>query len=249
MTVEPRVEELLATIRKAIDHDISELDKANPNKPPRATGNMSGAMREMRVTYGEPSPSRQEVDQELARLRQRVGRPKLESQFPSKDSPPITRPTVLGEPRGGQVSSILAGQREPLPPLRQPLPLRQSFAREVEELPQPTRIEPLPPAPVDYSPYPAEPVWAPEPQMQADPYYQPAPPQALMSPQAAYAAQSSFQALTNALMAQVGGDGRLEDMAKEIMRPMLKQWLDDQLPTLVEKLVREEIERVARRGR
>ena len=248
MTVEPRVEELLATIRKAIDHDISELDRANPNKAPRASGNMSGAMREMRVTYGEPSPSRQDVDQELARLRQRVGRPKLEAQFPSNESPPMTRPNVLGEARGGQVSSILAGQREPLPPLRQPLPLRQSFAREVEEMP-PQPIAPMVPEPVPYGAYPAEQVWAPEPQMQADPYYQPPPQQALMSPQAAYAAQSSFQALTNALMAQVGGEGRLEEMAKDIMRPMLKQRLDDQLPTLVEKLVREEIERVARRGR
>jgi cell pole-organizing protein PopZ len=29
---------------------------------------------------------------------------------------------------------------------------------------------------------------------------------------------------------------------------MLKQWLDENLPSLVERLVREEIERVARRG-
>jgi len=30
---------------------------------------------------------------------------------------------------------------------------------------------------------------------------------------------------------------------------MLKQWLDEHLPSMVERLVREEIERVARRGR
>jgi hypothetical protein len=34
-----------------------------------------------------------------------------------------------------------------------------------------------------------------------------------------------------------------------MMRPMLQDWLDNNLPTLVEKLVREEIERVARGGR
>jgi cell pole-organizing protein PopZ len=34
---------------------------------------------------------------------------------------------------------------------------------------------------------------------------------------------------------------------KEMLRPMLKAWLDDNLPPLVERLVREEIERVARR--
>lgn len=38
----------------------------------------------------------------------------------------------------------------------------------------------------------------------------------------------------------------VEEMAQEMLRPMLQEWLDDNLPTLVEKLVREEIERVAR---
>jgi cell pole-organizing protein PopZ len=38
----------------------------------------------------------------------------------------------------------------------------------------------------------------------------------------------------------------LEEMAQDMLRPMLQEWLDDNLPTLVERLVREEIERVAR---
>lgn len=41
----------------------------------------------------------------------------------------------------------------------------------------------------------------------------------------------------------------MEDMAAEMLQPMLKEWLDDNLPTLVERLVREEIERVARSPR
>ena len=39
-----------------------------------------------------------------------------------------------------------------------------------------------------------------------------------------------------------------DEMAQEMLRPMLQDWLDNNLPTLVEKLVREEIERVARGG-
>ncbi|MHB2265331.1 PopZ family protein [Aliihoeflea sp. PC F10.4] len=39
-----------------------------------------------------------------------------------------------------------------------------------------------------------------------------------------------------------------DEMAEEMLRPMLQDWLDDNLPTLVERLVREEIERVARAG-
>jgi len=38
----------------------------------------------------------------------------------------------------------------------------------------------------------------------------------------------------------------LADAAEEMLRPMLREWLDDNLPQLVEKLVREEIERIAR---
>ncbi len=38
----------------------------------------------------------------------------------------------------------------------------------------------------------------------------------------------------------------LEDLVREMLRPMLKSWLDDNLPGMVERLVRAEIERVSR---
>ncbi|MCP3055326.1 PopZ family protein [Aurantimonas marianensis] len=41
----------------------------------------------------------------------------------------------------------------------------------------------------------------------------------------------------------------IDETVGEMLRPMLQEWLDDNLPSLVEKLVREEIERVARGGR
>ena len=39
---------------------------------------------------------------------------------------------------------------------------------------------------------------------------------------------------------------QVSEMAQDMLRPMLKAWLDDNLPSLVERLVREEIERVSR---
>ncbi|TGQ17345.1 MULTISPECIES: PopZ family protein [unclassified Mesorhizobium] len=42
------------------------------------------------------------------------------------------------------------------------------------------------------------------------------------------------------------GKKSFDEMAEEMLRPMLQDWLDNNLPTLVERLVREEIERVAR---
>lgn len=41
----------------------------------------------------------------------------------------------------------------------------------------------------------------------------------------------------------------LEDLVREMLKPMLKVWLDDNLPSIVERLVRAEIERVSRGGR
>jgi cell pole-organizing protein PopZ len=38
----------------------------------------------------------------------------------------------------------------------------------------------------------------------------------------------------------------VEDLIRDMLQPMLKGWLDDNLPGLVEKIVREEIERVSR---
>ena len=41
----------------------------------------------------------------------------------------------------------------------------------------------------------------------------------------------------------------VEDIVREMLRPMLRTWLDDNLPSIVERLVRAEIERVARGAR
>ena len=47
----------------------------------------------------------------------------------------------------------------------------------------------------------------------------------------------------------VENDDALKEMARDMIRPLLKDWLDDNLPSLVERLVRTEIERVGRGGR
>ena len=79
-----------------------------------------------------------------------------------------------------------------------------------------------------------------------------APPPALLAPETAAAATTSVGNLMRTLATgralQVHRDGpTLEDIVREEMRPLLKQWLDANLPDLVERLVRNEIERVVRR--
>jgi cell pole-organizing protein PopZ len=44
------------------------------------------------------------------------------------------------------------------------------------------------------------------------------------------------------------GGPSIEDVVREELRPMLKQWLDQNLPPMVERLVRAEIERVVGRA-
>lgn len=69
----------------------------------------------------------------------------------------------------------------------------------------------------------------------------------LMSSDAASSIAAQFQTLAATMI--INDSGLLHKYAQEMMRPMLKQWLDDNLPVIVERLVRAEIERVARGGR
>jgi hypothetical protein len=66
----------------------------------------------------------------------------------------------------------------------------------------------------------------------------------IMSNSTAAAVDSAFNALAQTVLVQ--NAKTLEDLVKEMLRPMLQHWLDNNLPTLVERLVRQEIERVAR---
>ncbi|MGO8071558.1 PopZ family protein [Rhizobium leguminosarum] len=66
----------------------------------------------------------------------------------------------------------------------------------------------------------------------------------LLSEDAGLQISRSFEELAAAID---GAERRsLDEIAENMLRPMLREWLDDNLPTLVERLVREEIERVAR---
>ena len=44
------------------------------------------------------------------------------------------------------------------------------------------------------------------------------------------------------------GETSLEGLTRELLRPMLKDWLDSHLPSLVEGMVAKEIERITKKG-
>jgi cell pole-organizing protein PopZ len=71
-----------------------------------------------------------------------------------------------------------------------------------------------------------------------------APPQQILSRSTVSAVESAFNTLANTVLSN--NARTLEDLVKEMLRPMLKSWLDDNLPGLVERIVKAEIERVSR---
>lgn len=79
----------------------------------------------------------------------------------------------------------------------------------------------------------------------------------IISEQAVRQSSASFAGLAKAVEEEAeaarlvrvreGGE-TVEDMVRAFLKPMLKEWLDAHLPDIVERLVRQEIERVSRPG-
>lgn len=77
------------------------------------------------------------------------------------------------------------------------------------------------------------------------PSFEPAmPKQPILSQSTVSSVESAFNSLANTVLSN--NARTIEDLVKEMLRPMLKSWLDDNLPGLVERIVKAEIERVAR---
>jgi uncharacterized protein len=78
------------------------------------------------------------------------------------------------------------------------------------------------------------------------PAYEPpsAPAGPILSHSTGSAVESAFNTLAHTVLSN--NARTLEDLVKEMLRPMLKSWLDDNLPGLVERIVKAEIERVSR---
>ena len=65
----------------------------------------------------------------------------------------------------------------------------------------------------------------------------------------AEAASKAFMSLSQTVQVSKGEGNTLEDIVVEMLRPMIKDWLDANLAEIVEQKVEEEVQRVARRRR
>ncbi|MEO0392475.1 MAG: DUF2497 domain-containing protein [Pseudomonadota bacterium] len=157
----------------------------------------------------------------------------------------------------------------PPPPPPEPEPEPPAPEMDAADEPPVADEPPPPPTPVEEAPPPPPPPPPPVPQddvldltnvvkeapkAESDPYIdlnRPAmPAHNIVSDQPAMSTSEYFARL--AIIAQergqLGGSITVEEMARELMRPMLQAWLDENLPRIVERQVQNEIERIVRKS-
>ena len=221
------MEEILASIRRIIADDRI-LPLSSKAGAPLSGESALPPPAESGPQPAATSPAIQEED--------RSGAPRLGGQ---------RRGDIVAEARRPASSDIrslriLSGQSGTPPPANsQAVESDDFFAAEASEAAFP--LQPPPPRQT-----PPDPLSAlvfgtgddPSPSTEADP---------ILSDLADASVASSFQSLATTVFLQ--NSGFVEQSVRDMLRPLLKQWLDEHLPTIVERLVRAEIERVARGGR
>ena len=231
VTAEPRMEDLLASIRKAIHEDIGDMPQSGKGRLhiPAAPTSAPLAPR----VGDELAAAANEIQQ----LREKISRAR--SGKPLAPTDPNQRSASLSAALQAETPRRNWRELEP-PPL---VPRIRSSVIDSEPSPRPApRLEaPVAPAPMRIEP-PVAAAPAPRPAPRAD-----VPP--ILSGNSAQAVHSAFGKLADSVMNRAANERSVEDVTRELLRVMLKQWLDENLPAMVERMVREEIERVARSGR
>ena len=151
------------------------------------------------------------------------------------------RATRIAPAREPMADPFADGEDEVLE-LSDPMP---PAARALPE-PEPARPEPARPEPARMAP----PTVQPEPAAMPKPAEAPKPADPILSPAAADATRGALDSLSRLLVKpEPGGDGTLEGLVREMLRPMLRDWLDRNLPAMVEAMVAKEIQRISAQGR
>jgi cell pole-organizing protein PopZ len=258
---EPSMEEILASIRRIIADDEAKPPPAEAAKPapaPAAPAPKPQAMND--IPPSKVAPAKPVAEKPAA---EKPAPPPAAKPAPA---PPPPAPAAGASNDQDDIDALLAGldaatpapevrvpepepEPEPEPdvleltdemmdPVPTPAPPPPSFRRveprddlEFAEAAPPPRPAPPPPsyAPVDFDAPPLPPQ------------------QPILAQTTVSAVESAFNSLAHTVLSS--NARTLEDLVKEMLRPMLKSWLDDNLPGLVERIVKAEIERVSRGGR
>jgi cell pole-organizing protein PopZ len=216
---EPTMEEILASIRKIISDDAAAPASA-PEPEPEIANDEEDDVSLEEVMFDDD-------------IREEAAEPEAAEEFEmesfeiedfSAEEPPEAAP----EP-AQSFESLLSASR----------------AAEAEPEPAPQPV----PEPVAAAPAPAQPKPAPAPApvekpMSASPAYDNA---SLTDESTANAAAGALGKLISKM--DLGTDNTLEGLVRELLRPMIKEWLDANLASIVEQKVEAEVERISRMAR
>ncbi|WP_439404137.1 PopZ family protein [Bradyrhizobium sp. DASA03076] len=247
---EPSMEEILASIRRIIADDEAKPPPAEAAKPAPAPAAKPmadippskiapakpAAEKPAPPPAAKPAPppppapaadagpnSQDDIDALLAGLDEATAAPEVRA--PEPEPEPEPEPDVL------ELTDDMAMDPAPIP-APPPPSFRKVEPRDDLEFAEAPPSRPTPPpsyAPVDYDAPPLPPQ------------------QPILAQSTVSAVESAFNSLAHTVLSS--NARTLEDLVKEMLRPMLKSWLDDNLPGLVERIVKAEIERVSRGGR
>jgi len=247
------MEEILASIRRIIADDEAKPPPAEATKPAPAPA--------------APAPKPQPMA-DIPPSKVAPAKPAAEKPAPppaAKPAPPPAPAADAGPNNQDDIDALLAGldTATAAPEVRAPEPEPEPEPEpDVLELTDDMAMDPEPtPAPPPPSFHRVEPrddlefAEAPPPRPTPAPSFAPvdydAPPlppqQPILAQSTVSAVESAFNSLAHTVLSS--NARTLEDLVKEMLRPMLKSWLDDNLPGMVERIVKAEIERVSRGGR
>jgi cell pole-organizing protein PopZ len=216
---EPSMEEILASIRRIIADDEGKARAPEPPKPAAAAAPPRPA-----APPPKPPEAVAPVREASPPPRPAVSQDEIDAMLSGMDA---AAPQSNGDASDDGVADVLDLTESMAAPAPQP-----PVFRTVESQPDvffSEAAEPPPPAPRMEEPRPLARAPAEG---------------ALMSSSTSAAVDAAFNTLAHTVLTQ--NARTLEDLVTEMMRPMLKAWLDDNLPGLVERVVRAEIERVSR---
>src|SRR3954453_15340069 len=251
---EPSMEEILASIRRIIADDEAKpaaeklAAQAAPAKADRPEKPPPAAPAAKAPVTAEVQPSQPRAPQPAA----------------AKPAPPIKPPVAAAPPpppavpvssSQNDIDALLNGLDEATGPeeIRPPLPdsevfdLTDEMAVRAPEPPKASFQTVEPQDDLEFAENVAASASHRQPAFEPPPLVNSSPPPQILSRSTISAVESAFNTLAHTVLSN--NARTLEDLVKEMLRPMLKSWLDDNLPGLVERIVKAEIERVARGGR
>jgi uncharacterized protein len=250
---EPSMEEILASIRRIIADDEA---KPAAEKPPVEAAPAKPE------TAAKPPPAAPAAKAPVTTEVQPTTRPLQPSA--AKPAPPIKPPVAVAPPSPpaapvsnsqNDIDALLNGLAEATVPeeIRPPLPdgevfdLTDEMAVRSPEPPTALFQTVEPQDDLEFAESVAASASHRQPGFEPPPLVNSPPAPQMLSRSTVSAVESAFNTLAHTVLSN--NARTLEDLVKEMLRPMLKSWLDDNLPGMVERIVKLEIERVSRGGR